>query len=183
LGGTLSGVKLYSSIDYGQSWIENTTLPSLSNFTGLDCSTDGNLVLVSPGENYIYISYNSGISWRKKIVLNSINLDSIKCSGDGSKIIAKDTNNEDPNNGLLYKTTSNFFKVTNSERSGVKVSTLTSGLSGINKFTNNFNWVFQNEAESSPILLKSQKKYETTGDWKITSDENGYSTIIAKRII
>lgn len=73
--------------------------------------------------------------------------------------------------------------VSNSERLGFGISTLSSSISGRNLKINSFSWLYNNSSANKTISLYGRYNTAITGSWKIDSDSNGRSVIFARLLV
>ncbi len=83
LAATVSGGKIYTSIDAGVTWVERD---SNRNWSGIASSADGTKLVAGVYGGNIYTSTDSGVSWVARD--SSRNWSSIASSADGSKLAA-----------------------------------------------------------------------------------------------
>jgi photosystem II stability/assembly factor-like uncharacterized protein len=91
---------VYSSDDFGATWIAQTNLPSQQSWNSVCISSDGNWVgATTPVHSYI--SGDSGVSWRTI----SLSGNSIACSANGTNwLIARAEIDTSTNSGITWQT-------------------------------------------------------------------------------
>ena len=82
----------------------------------------------------------------------------------------------------LYQGTSSWTAISNTERLGTNISTLTSAITGINSKTSMFSWIVNNNTTNNIIKLYGKINSTVTGNWSIISGTTGRSMIMARLI-
>lgn len=126
---------IYSSSDYGSTWINRTpegTNPSISQWTSLVSSRDGrNIVAVDflggSSQQGVYTSNDFGKSWKlRTLTLEPAYWDIATQSDDGSRLVVGDMS------GNIYYSRNNGVNWTKSSYSGQPIFSMTSSSNGRN---------------------------------------------------
>lgn len=85
--------KVIVSNDYGTTW-KNANIGTDLHYTGTAMSSNGQYMYLAPGSgdpiNWVYKSSNYGVTWTDtlQLTLNSTRINKIRCSNDGSLVVA-----------------------------------------------------------------------------------------------
>ena len=83
-----SNNKLYLSSDYGQTWINLSAANSFNtNWVSVDISDDGQKLVATGYQNYVYTSSNGGTTWTTRTAVSGTQV-RVASSSDGNVIVA-----------------------------------------------------------------------------------------------
>jgi hypothetical protein len=83
-----SNRKLYLSSDYGQTWINLSAANSFNtNWVSVDISDDGQKLVATGYQNYVYTSSNGGTTWTTRTAVSGTQV-RVASSSDGNVIVA-----------------------------------------------------------------------------------------------
>lgn len=139
---------IYTSSDYGATWVERTA-PGLRTWSALASSADGTRLVAVVQGGHVFTSTNSGVTWVERTGSGSRSWLSVASSSDGMRLVAG------VDGGLLY--TSSDAGVTWVERSSVVVGS----------------WVSVASSTDGSKLFALSYEYEETPPYLYTSTNFG----------
>ena len=83
----VTGDYLYTSTDYGVTWMRQTNAGS-GSWSGVASSSDGGKLVAGINGGYLYTSTDYGLTWSQRTNAGSGSWSSVAISSDGSKLVA-----------------------------------------------------------------------------------------------